>query len=120
FRSIIMIKGRRTMDRRDFILGATSLAALASTTRLLNAQPAYPADYGAIIEGSKAENNLIMYTNMSVDRWEGVNQAFKAKYPWINIQNLDGNSADIFERFLAENGSGTTSADLLVNVGPAN
>lgn len=111
------------MNRREFIVGATSLAALASTARLAHAEsvPAgYPADYGAIIEGSKAENNLLMYTNMSVDRWEGVNNAFKAKYPWINIQNLDGNSADIFERFLAENGSGAQSADLLVNVGPAN
>ncbi|QJP14133.1 ABC transporter substrate-binding protein [Starkeya sp. ORNL1] len=113
------------MDRRQFMIGAGGLGLLASTGSAAFGQAAaaklpdyYPQDYGKIIEGSKAEKNLLIYSNMSVDMWAGVMARYKALYPWMDVQTLDLESSEVIERFLAERGTGSKTADLLATVAP--
>src|SRR5919106_4325992 len=112
------------LDRRQFL--ATS-AAGASTLLLPNALRAqaqaelpdyYNADYGKIIEASKSENALLVYSNMSVDMWAGVVERYNQLYPWITVQTLDLGSTEMFERYLAERGTGSQTCDVIVTVSP--
>lgn len=112
------------MDRRSFVAATTAAAALYGTGRMARAQaPAglpeyYPGDYADIVEGSKAENNLLVYSNMSTDMWQGVLARYRELYPWITVQTLDLESAEVMERYLAESGTGSRTADILVTVAP--
>lgn len=81
---------------------------------------AYPADYNKIIEGSKKENHLMIYSNMAEYNWKPIVEAFNKKYPWIKVETLDLGSGEVFERYLSEKASGTKSGDLLVSGAPQN
>jgi len=110
-------------DRRQFMkLGAgAALVAptLYATARAQTAPAGYPSDYNAIIEGSRNEQGLIVYSNMSDSQWKPLLTAFKAQYPWASVQTLDVNGSEAMERYLAETSTGSRSADLLMTVAPA-
>ncbi|MBE2276693.1 MAG: extracellular solute-binding protein [Rhodobacteraceae bacterium] len=78
----------------------------------------YPETYGEIVEGSRSENRLVIYSNMAAEQWAPVIDGFNARYPWIQVETLDLASSEVLERFLAETGTGASSADLLVTVAP--
>lgn len=75
----------------------------------------YPKDYSKIIEGSKKENKLVVYSIMAEYNWRPVIEGFKKKYPWIEVQTLDLGSGEVFERYYAEKASGARTGDLMIN-----
>lgn len=75
----------------------------------------YPAEYASIIEGSRTEKELTLYTNASSALWEGLIKAFNEKYDWIKVQSLDIDSGEIVERHLAEAASGQNTGDILIH-----
>lgn len=110
------------MDRREFMkLGAGVAAAMtvAATARAQTAPDGYPADYAAIVDASKNEQDLIVYSNMSDSQWKPLLTAFKQKYSWVNPRTLDINGSEAMERYLAETSTGSRSADLLMTVAPS-
>lgn len=95
-----------------------SAAALACSTAMVMAQdvPAgYPADYKSVIEGSKSENGLVIYSNMADNNWQPLLAGFKEAYPWINVETLDLGSGTVHSRWEAEVGSGSRTADILIS-----
>jgi len=56
----------------------------------------YPKDYNKIIDASRAEKGLMIYSNMAKDNWNPILAAFNKHYPWIGIKTLDLNSAEVF------------------------
>lgn len=108
-----------TIDRRKFLQGAASTGALMTVGLPAHAQatlPAYyPKDYQAIIEGSKRENRLFLYSNMSPKSWSGITQRFNALYPWIKVEILELNSDELLERYMAERGTGAPTCDFLTS-----
>jgi iron(III) transport system substrate-binding protein len=113
-----------TIDRRQFLATSAAGAGALLLPSALRAQAQaelpdyYPADYGQIIEASKAENQLLVYSNMSVDMWAGVVERYNQLYPWITVQRLDLGSTEVFERYLAERGTGSQTCDAIVTVSP--
>lgn len=75
----------------------------------------YPKDYQQIIDGSKKENRLVVYSIMAEYNWKPVIEGFKKKYPWIDVQTLDLGSGEVFERYYAEKASGARTGDLMIN-----
>lgn len=75
----------------------------------------YPAEYADMVEASKAEDGVFVYSNISVENWAQVLDAFKVRYPWIKVETLDLSSSTIHSRFEAESGSSARTADLLVS-----
>lgn len=76
----------------------------------------YPVDYKQIIAGSKKEKELDIYSNTDQENWDPIFAAFKAKYPWVTklaANNLD--SDEVFQRYLSEQSSGSSPADMLVS-----
>lgn len=104
------------MNRREF-LGAMALIAGASASFVRNARAAgaaYPAEYQAIIEASKSEGPLTVYSNWGDEFWPEVLSAFNVKYPWIKADGLDLGGNEILERYLLEKSAGSKTADLMV------
>lgn len=73
----------------------------------------YPADYQKIIDGSKEENRLFIYSNISAKSWAGVQRRFNELYPWIRVEILELSGYDLMERHLAEAGTGAPTCDLI-------
>jgi len=97
---------------------ATVLAASLSAIPAANAQnlPAYyPKSYSSIVEASKKEGKLVVYSIMAEYNWKPVIEGFHKLYPWIQVQTLDLGSGEVFERYYSERASNSRTGDLLIN-----
>jgi iron(III) transport system substrate-binding protein len=75
----------------------------------------YPSDYGSLVEASKNEPGLLVYSNMAEYNWRPVIEGFNKLYPWIKVSTLDLNSNEVFTRYYAEKSSGARTTDLIVS-----
>ncbi len=109
-------EGRR---RFGLALSATVAGLMLSTVLGSAAMAAppdyYPADYASVIEGSKAENALLVYSNMGEMNWRPLIEAFNAEYPWIKVETLDLGSIEVFERYYAETATNSNATDVVVS-----
>lgn len=78
----------------------------------------YPASYAQLVEASRAEGRVLVYSIMSAQNWAPVIREFNKIYPWIRIETTDLGSYEIFERFLSEMGSGASTSDMLISNAP--
>lgn len=103
------------MHRRK-ILAAALIAAgtLAFGAQAQNLPSYYPKSYSQIVEGSKKENKLVVYSIMAEYNWKPVIEGFRKLYPWIEVQTLDLGSSEVFERYYSERASGSRTGDLII------
>lgn len=76
----------------------------------------YPADYGKIIDASKQEEGLLVYSVMAAFNWKPVLDGFAKKYPWIKVETLDLNN-ELWDRYYTEQASGSRTADFIAAFG---
>ncbi|MER6090479.1 ABC transporter substrate-binding protein [Streptomyces bluensis] len=121
----------RRPSRRSVLRGAAAVGALAVTGSTLGgctttdanaaAQPTpayYPASYEKIVDGSRREKKLLIYSNTSQTNWQPVFDAFTAHYPWlVDIRATNLGSSAVYERYYSEAATGGSPADLLVSNG---
>ena len=93
---------------------AAGLAA-APAADAQNLPSYYPKSYSSIVEGSKKEGKLVVYSIMAEYNWKPVIEAFHKLYPWIEVQTLDLGSSEVFERYYSERASNSRTGDLLIN-----
>jgi iron(III) transport system substrate-binding protein len=80
----------------------------------------YPQGYQEVIAGGEREGSLLIYSIMSAENWRPVLEGFNRRYPKIRVETLDlPNSREVFERYLAERGTNSRTADLLATADPA-
>ena len=96
---------------------ACTLAALYSTSAFAQDLPDYyPKDYAKIVEASKSEDGVLVYSVMSAENWKPVLESFKKKYPWIKVETLDL-SNEIWSRYFTEKAADSRTADLIISLG---
>ena len=78
----------------------------------------YPADYSKLVDASKNEKGLLVYSIMSEKNWAPVIKAFNAKYPWIKVDALDLGSYEVFERYYSESSGNARTADIIITSAP--
>lgn len=78
----------------------------------------YPASYAQMVEASRAEGRVLVYSIMSAQNWAPVIREFNKIYPWIRVETTDLGSYEVFERFLSESSSGASTADILISNAP--
>ncbi|MDR7518831.1 MAG: extracellular solute-binding protein [Armatimonadota bacterium] len=78
----------------------------------------YPAGYAAMVDASRAEGRVLVYSIMSASNWAPVIREFNRIYPWIRVETTDLGSYEVFERFLSEIGTGAATADMLISNAP--
>jgi len=93
-------------------LAGSLLAVPAAQAQTLPAY--YPKSYSSIVEGSKKEGKLVVYSIMAEYNWKHVLEGFKKLYPWIEVQTLDLGSSEVFERYYSERASNARTGDLLI------
>lgn len=96
------------MNRRSVL--RASLGVIV-TVGLSSSAFAQAAD---VIEASKAENRLSIYSNMGTENWNPIIRGFNEKYPWIQVETLNLGASEPIVRYRAETGSGIASADFIV------
>jgi len=103
---------------KTLITVALAMSAPIATTVLAQTPTLpdyYPNDYTTLIEGSKAEKSLVIYSSMADNNWRPLIAGFNKKFPWIKIQTMDLATSTVHSRWEAEVGSNSRSADLLVS-----
>jgi len=73
-----------------------------------------PADYGKIIEASKKETSLLIYSVLAQYNWAPVIADFNKLYPWIKVSTLDLGGEEVFQRYYADRGSGSATGAILL------
>ncbi len=79
-----------------------------------NFAPDYPRSYGEVVDAARQEKRLVIYGVMHADA--AVNDllaAFRRRYPFIVIDNSDGDGALTYKRFKDETAAGKPSADFI-------
>jgi ABC-type glycerol-3-phosphate transport system substrate-binding protein len=73
-------------------------------------------DDPAVVEASKSEAGILVYSNLEPEFWEPVLKLFNEKYPWIKVEatNMGG---DLWEKYYAESATKTRTADLILTGG---
>lgn len=101
--------------RAATLMTASALMAAGSPALSADLPDYYPADYQQLIDASKNENGLVIYSNVADYNWKPVLDGFKKVYPWIKVETLDLGSGTVHSRWEAEAGSQSRSADILVS-----
>ena len=99
-------------------LSVLALAGLSAPALAQDVPDYYPDDYNQIIEASRNEDGLLIYSNMAQYNWAPVIEDFNKLYPWIEVSTLDLDSDEVFNRYLAEANSGAGTGDLLASATP--
>lgn len=76
----------------------------------------YPADYAKLVEASRTEPELLIYSNISTINWEQFIALAKERFPWITITTTDDNTQ--FEKYFAESAAKVRTADMIVTASP--
>ncbi|KAF1021975.1 MAG: hypothetical protein GAK30_01477 [Paracidovorax wautersii] len=94
-----------------------TVAALAAVAGAAQAQaPAgYPASYAQVIDGSKKEARLVVYSTTDSKAADPLVKDFQALYPWIQVEYNDMNSTELYNRYLSEQAAGGNSGDTVWN-----
>ena len=97
-----------------FILTAVSFSWAQGKPRTLNELAIYngPDRQKILLEGAKAEGKVLWYTSLSGNYRELVD-AFKKKYPEVQIDVYRAGSSDVAQRLLSEAKAGRYLADAL-------
>jgi iron(III) transport system substrate-binding protein len=81
--------------------------------------PTYYSDsYTKMIEASKGENGLVIYSSSGEDSWKPVIETFNEHYPWIRVNTITLGANEVFDRYNADAISGERMADLIVTYTP--
>jgi iron(III) transport system substrate-binding protein len=80
--------------------------------------PYYPNSYQKIIDASKNEQGLVIYSILNEKAWAPVIETFNGHYPWIKVTTIDLGASEVFERFNTDTISGERVADLIVSYAP--
>jgi iron(III) transport system substrate-binding protein len=87
---------------------------LAMSVRADAGGDSYPHSYADIVAAAKSEKRLVIYSTVHAN--EAVNNLlslFHARYPFIVVQDKDGDAALTYKSFVEELNSGHPSADFL-------
>jgi iron(III) transport system substrate-binding protein len=75
----------------------------------------YSPFYEDIINGSKRESGLLVYTETKDENLAYLIQIFREHYPWINVILLQLNPDEVFERYQRETVSKARAADIIIS-----
>jgi iron(III) transport system substrate-binding protein len=74
----------------------------------------YPWSYGTIVDAARQEKKLVIYSVMHADAAvSDLLQAFRRRYPFIQVSNIDDDGARTYRRFVKEAQSGRPTADFI-------
>jgi len=73
----------------------------------------YPSNYPTMVAAARAEGRVVVYAATDLSSTGPLVRDFEALYPGIKVEYRELNSAELYNRFLAEVHSGRPQADVL-------
>lgn len=101
---------------RRAIAAAMGVCMLGGAMEVSAGPVQYPADYAQLVEASKAEHGVVVYSVIASSNWTGALKGFQEKYPWIKVETLDL-SNELWDRYYTERSTGARTADMIVAFG---
>ncbi len=77
--------------------------------------PYYAPEYISVVEDSKKESGLVIYSIMAANNWAPILEVFNAHYPWIKVTTFDLGAEEVFTRYDEEVKSATRTADMVIS-----
>lgn len=100
------------------LMASAALIALGTTMAQAQSVPeGYPADYAKMIEASKSEQGVLVYSNFPASIWKPLIASFNQVYPWIKVETADFD-AEMWEKHKLEAKQNVRTADLITTVAP--
>jgi iron(III) transport system substrate-binding protein len=97
-----------------FVSRATAATLLLCCLAARAAPPDdYPKAYGAILAKAHDEGKVVVYSTTDLSAVAALIRDFELCYPGIRVEYNDLNSAELHQRYLAENAARQPSADVL-------
>jgi iron(III) transport system substrate-binding protein len=95
--------------------GAFALGLSAAPLSIAQAQvpEGYPAEYGQIVDGAKAEGTLRIYSTTDAAAAQPLVDDFEALYPGVTVEYSDVSSAELYNRVISEDAAGQPGADVV-------
>jgi len=78
----------------------------------------YPRDYWKIIQGAKAEGELIIYSAYREEHLKRLIEEFNKIYPFIKVKYILLPTQQVYERYLSEASAGVRSVDVIQTYDP--
>ena len=79
----------------------------------LPTMPIFASNHESLIEGAKKEGKLVVYTSMTVDQAQKLNDTFKAKYPFIQPSMFRAVGERLLTKIMAEAQAGKYEFDVV-------
>jgi len=89
-----------------FFIAAIVIGPLSTTS-------VFASNHESLIEGGKKEGKLVVYTSMTVDQAQKLNDAFKAKYPFIQPSMFRAVGERLLTKIMAEAQAGRYEFDVV-------
>lgn len=81
--------------------------------------PIYYADsYISIVNGSKGEGQLTIYSNMSEYNRNSLIRIFNSHYPWIRVTTIETGASGAFTQYNSEVAENKPTADMIISSDP--
>ena len=80
---------------------------------LFSSATAWPNNHEPIVEGAKKEGSLVLYTSMTVDQAQKLNDAFRAKYPFVQIGMFRAVGERLLTKIMTEAQAGKFDFDVV-------
>ena len=71
-----------------------------------------------LVRQSRRESGLVVYGNPPAANFKVLTEAFRRKYPWINVTSYDLDNNVIFSKYASEAAQGSRTADILISSAP--
>ncbi len=80
---------------------------------LFSSATAWPNNHEPIVEEAKKEGSLVLYTSMTVDQAQKLNDAFRAKYPFVQIGMFRAVGERLLTKIMTEAQAGKFDFDVV-------
>ncbi|MGZ8533522.1 MAG: hypothetical protein ACXW6J_23495 [Candidatus Binatia bacterium] len=85
--------------------------ALCVLSYLLFATPLNANNHDSLIEAAKKEGSLVLYTSMTVDQAQKLNDAFRVKYPFLQVHMFRAVGERLLTKIMTETQAGRSKRD---------
>jgi len=90
----------------------TILTACALLTILL-AAPLRANTHDTLLDGAKKEGSLVLYTSMTVEQAQKLNDAFRVKYPFLQVHMFRAVGERLLTKIMTETQAGRFDFDVV-------
>lgn len=94
-------------------MNRVSHIALYVFSYVLFATPLNANNHDSLIEAAKKEGSLVLYTSMTVDQAQKLNDAFRAKYPFLQVHMFRAVGERLLTKIMTETQAGRFDFDVV-------